>query len=48
MKDTPVRPENRIGVSDCSGTGCLSVSQHAKLMPEILLQRDFDKKMPDA
>ena len=24
MKDTPVRSENRIGVSDCSETNCLS------------------------
>lgn len=46
MKDTPVRSENRTGVSDCSETNCLSGPQRAELISEILLQNDFDKKRP--
>jgi hypothetical protein len=46
MKDTPVRSENRTGVSDCSETNSLSEPQRAELMSGILLQNDFDKKRP--
>lgn len=38
MKDTPVRSENRTGVSDCSETNSLSEPQRAEPRLNILLQ----------
>ena len=38
MKDTPVRSENRTGVSDCSETNRLSEPQRAEPRLNILLQ----------
>lgn len=38
MKDTPVRSENRTGVSDCSETNSLSGPQRAEPRLNILLQ----------
>ena len=38
MKDTPVRSENRTGVSDCSETNSLSGPQRAEARLNILLQ----------